>query len=172
MVIAHQHQNIVGSNSYGLGCEFFARDQVELVEFLVNALARVSHSFGDREDAEKEDGKGHAGHGRHLLGEEVREGDTDKYQGDEAKSDGEFTPRNAQIEGDAVLARASVFVTQHQNRQTFHDEAPNDAKGIGFAQEVDVATAQDDGENLEAYHHIDNAIGCAKTGVRAAEPGR
>ena len=75
-----------------------------------------------------------------------------------------------EIQGDTVLALARFFEPQHQDRQSLHDKAPNDAKGVSFAQKVNVAAAEENGQNLEAHHHIDNAIGGAKTRVRPPEP--
>ena len=43
VVVAHQNQNVIRPNSHGLGCEFFSRDEMKLVELLVNALARAGH---------------------------------------------------------------------------------------------------------------------------------
>src|SRR5208283_4899750 len=128
---------------------------MKLVKLLVNTMARVGDFFGNRENGEKYNGEGNSGDSGDLLGEQVYQRNTEKHEGNEAQSYGDFAPRNVQIQGDPVFAHARLFEPQHQNGKAFHDETPNHAEGISLAQEKNVAAAEENCQNLEANHHVD-----------------
>src|SRR5208283_3527569 len=68
------------------------------------------------------------------------------------------------------IALTLVAIAQHEHRDGFEDEAPDDSECVGFTEGVDVAPAHDDGEELQSYDDVDDAIGSAVTFVRPPEP--
>ena len=57
------------------------------------------------------------------------------------------------------------------HRQRHEGEAPDHAEGIQRSQQVHIAAAGNDGEDLQADDHIDDAITGAKPPLRFLEPG-
>src|SRR5262245_44432390 len=48
--------------------------------------------------------------------------------------------------------------TKHQYAERFEEEAPHDAECVGFTQQVGLALAVDDGDELENRDEIDDSI--------------
>ena len=105
VVVAHQNQDVIFPDSHRLGSEFLPGDEMELVEFLVNALARTGDLFGNRENGEEHNRKGNSGDGGNLLGEKIDQGNTEKHQGNEARVRREFpAPRYGNSRGHGTRA--------------------------------------------------------------------
>ena len=62
-------------------------------------------------------------------------------------------------------AFALVLEAQHQHGEAVESEAPDHAEGVGLAQQVDVAAAHQDGEDLQNDDQIDDPV----TGAEAAD---
>ncbi len=85
---------------------------------------------------------------------------------------GNLQPKDPEVQGHAVFAVARVGVAQHEHRQPLHGETPDHAKRVEIGQEGDLATADDDGQDLESCDDIDDAVGGAELAVRLPEPVR
>ncbi len=76
---------------------------------------------------------------------------------------------------DVEIARHLVFlivplVAQHQHAERFQEEAPHHAERVSFAEQVDIAAAQEDRQHLHAADHVDQPRAGAEPLVRLAEP--
>ena len=67
-------------------------------------------------------------------------------------------------------ALAFVLDAQHQHGEAVEGEAPDHAECVGLAQQIHIAAADQDGEQLEHYNQIDDAIGGAESRMRLPEP--
>ncbi len=106
-----------------------------------------------------------------VLGEQVHDGGREQDGRDHNQAEGDLGLADVQIARHLPLAIARLGEAQHQHRQRLHGEAPDHAEGIERGQLVDVAAAEDDGEQLHADDQIDDAIAGAVAVVRLLEPG-
>ena len=75
-----------------------------------------------------------------------------------------------EIQRDLPFAAPRLLVAQHQHRERLHGEAPDHAERVGLAQHVDIAAADDNGDQLQRHNHVDDAGGGAELFVRMPEP--
>src|SRR5271169_6164958 len=68
------------------------------------------------------------------------------------------------------VALTLIAIAQNEHRNGFEDEAPDHAEGVRFTEGVDVAPTDDDGEELQPYDEVDDAIGGAIPLVWTTEP--
>ena len=59
---------------------------------------------------------------------------------------------------------------QGENANGFHEKAPDYAEGIGFAEQVDVATGADDRKDLKDRDEVDDAGAGTEFAMGLAEP--
>ena len=123
-------------------------------------LAAV-HFFGESEDREKDNRKNQAAHRGHRLGEEIHDGGGQQNHADRGQSDRDFDSEEMKIGRHFPVALAFIAVAQNQHGDGFEDEAPDHAESIGFTEGVDVAPADDDGEELQSDDEVDDAVGGA-----------
>src|SRR4051812_49311302 len=79
-------------------------------------------------------------------------------------------PTDRDVRRNLPATFALVLETQYQHGQAVKGETPNHAEGIGFAQQVDIAMACQDGEQLQEHNQIHDPISCAKARMRMTEP--
>ncbi len=65
---------------------------------------------------------------------------------------------------------AFVFDPQHQHGQAVEGETPDHSEGVRFAQQIDVAVAHQNGEELQEDDQVHDPVGGAEAGMRLAEP--
>ncbi len=88
----------------------------------------------------------------------------------------ENSPTGNLVAGDGDVRRnfpaafALVLDAQHQHGQAVEGEAPDHAEGIGLAQQVDIAVADQNGEDLQKHDQVDDPVGGAEARMRLAEP--
>src|SRR5882724_781021 len=126
--------------------------------------------FRNRKDNEESGGEADAGDGGDGFGEEIGDGYAEKDEEDGGDADGDFGFSDGDVGRDLPSAFAFVFETQDEHGEAVESEAPDDAESVGFAEEVDVAAAVEDGEELKDHHHVDNAVAGAVALVRDSEP--
>ena len=169
--IADRDEHVARPHLNRLGRYILARVQLELLHFVGRAgLALAVVDFGEFEDREKNDSEAGAGNGGHLLGEHVNNGEGKQGQRDHRQAHGDFDAADAEVERHFPFAGAGLLVAQHQDREGLHGEAPDHAEGIGFAEHVHVAAADDDGDQLQRHDQVDESRGGAELVVGAAEP--
>ena len=163
VVVADGDQDAAGSGADGFVLDVGTKVQVELFESLVAPSAR--HSLGHCEDHEQDQHEDHAGNGGDSLGEQV--GDRHKEQN--SRRDGESN-RNLDSSQSEVERHLVLLVfpleAQHQDAQRFQKEAPHNAERIGFTQQVDIAPAQNDRDDLKTCDQVDDSIRGAELPVR------
>ena len=81
-----------------------------------------------------------------------------------------FKLSDADVRGHAPSPLAFKLKPEDQQGQRVEGKTPDHAKCVGFTQDIDVASAGDDGEQLQANHQIDNAIAGPKLFVGPAKP--
>ena len=127
-------------------------------------------ALGNGEDQEERAGKTQPGNRGDRLGEQIQDGGAEQHQ-----KDGEQSHRNL-VAGDGDVGRhfpaafALVLDAQHQHGQAVEGEAPDHAEGVGLAQQVHVAAAHQDGEDLQNHDQVDDPVGGAESRMRLAEP--
>src|SRR6185437_15156237 len=136
----------------------------------VSDAAIAAATLGDGEYDVKQDREDAAGHRRDGLGEEVDDGDEEEGQRDDAEADGNLHTADAQIERHLKFALAGIGVTQDENGEAVHREAPDHAEGVEVGEEGDVAAADNDRRDLQDDDDVDDAIAGAEFGVRLAKP--
>src|ERR1039458_5093469 len=149
-VIADGDEDAAGTSVDGFGGDFGLHVEVEFLEpaFLGVDTAFVD-PFGDGENNEHEDGETDAVDGGDAFGEQIRNGDQKENEGGGGEADRDFQGGDAEIAGHLVFLVVPL-VAQHQHAERFHEEAPHHAEGIRFAEQVDIAAAQEDGKQLQA----------------------
>src|SRR5260370_12281832 len=96
------------------------------------------------------------------LGEQVRDGDSEQSQRDQAETHGNLHAANVKIQRTRELALTWLGVAQHEYGQAIHRETPDHAEGVQVRKERNVASADQDGKDLQADDDIDDAIAGAK----------
>src|SRR5215472_4190078 len=143
--VANRHENISWTCPDGLRGQFALLFQVKLIKLRVGAAMSLCDLFGDHENDKESNGKTDAGECGYLLCKKIDDAEREQRQGDYSQSQRDFEVANAQIQRHAEFARPWLLVTQDQDRQSFHREAPHHAKGVSFAEHKDVAAAENDG---------------------------
>ena len=145
---------------------------MELVQPRVGRTPPSSNLLGGGKYPEKDQREGDAGNRRNLLGKKVRRRYPQKRQSDQAQAHGNLESANVQIQRHAKSPRPGLLEPEHQHGQALGDEAPQHAEGIGLAQHVNVAAAQQDREQLEPHHKVNDPVSGPKAAVRLTEPVR
>ena len=78
--------------------------------------------------------------------------------------------RNMEIWRNFPAAFSLVLMPQHQHGQAVESEAPDDAKGISFTQDIDIAATGKNREQLKKDDQIDDAVRGSKAWMRSPEP--
>ena len=78
------------------------------------------------------------------------------------KPEGDLRLADVEIQRHLPFAPVRLLVAQHQHRERLHGEAPHHAEGVSFAQHVDIAAADDDGDQLQTDDQVDEARGGAE----------
>ena len=128
--------------------------------------------LGDFENDEEGARKAQAADGRHLLRQDVDDGDGEQRQGDQSESDRDLAIAPSEIERHLPFARLGEFIAQHQHRQRLHRKTPHHAERVGLPEQIDVAAAEQDRHDLQADDEVDEAVGGAEFAMRMAEPIR
>ena len=91
-------------------------------------------------------------------------------QSDQAETNGNLNAANMKIKRHLEFALARLRVTEHEHGQAVHREAPDDAEGVKVRKKSNVATADEDGQNLQRNDDVDDAIAGAESRMRLPEP--
>src|SRR5208282_1219852 len=172
VVVADRDEHVAGADADSFTLDGFCQLQLELLLHLrriVSVFAPV-HSFGEGEDSEEDDGKNQAAHRGHRLGKEIHDRGGEQNHPDRGQSDRDLDPKQVEIGRHFPVTLTLIAVAQNQHGDGFEDEAPDHAEGVGFAESVDVAPTDDDGEELKSHDEVDDAVSCAVLLVRTTEP--
>ena len=126
--------------------------------------------FGYGEDQEESDAEGNTGDRGRRLGQQVSEGGQEQNDGDGHQPQRHFFPSQLQVPGDLPLAVFRFGVTQNEHGQGLKAETPDHAEGIQRSQEVHVAAADYDGDDLQHDDQVDQPVGGAVAAVRPLKP--
>ena len=145
---------------------------VELLQVLVMhpAAALVVIPLGGDEDGEENRREDQAADGGDGLGHQVRERREQHDQEHDEQADGELNVAPLEIEGDHELAMRAIFEPQHDHRQRFENEAPDDAERVRFAEQDHVAAAHHDRKELHAGDQVQQAVVGAEPRMGLEEP--
>src|SRR6266481_5685930 len=102
------------------------------------------------EQGKKYRAESHARNGGRWFGKEIGYGDKEKNERDQAQPDRNFFARDIKIPGNFPFSRFLVGKAQHQHGESFEGEAPDNAEGIERRQQIDISSAEDDGQHLKA----------------------
>src|SRR5439155_14912355 len=111
-------------------------------------------SFRNLKDRIKRNREAHPGDGGHLLGHHVDAGQCEQDHSDQPQSHRYLPARDVEVERDFPFASFRLLITKHQHRQSFHGKAPYDAEGIRFAKQIDIASADYDGHQLQDHDYV------------------
>src|SRR5580700_109534 len=169
--VAHRNKNISGADAHGSAAEFLIAVDAELIELFRLAVPFFRHmALGEGKDGEKGGAENDSGDGGLVLGKQVDDGGEQQHRGNADQSYGDFGFAEVEVAGDFPGAVTGLGEAQHEHREGLHGEAPDHAKGVERGQHVDVAAAQDDGEDLEAYDQVDDAVAGTEAVVRLLKP--
>ena len=112
--------------------------------------------LGNREDNEQHDRKCQAVYGCRLLREQIHDRCDAQQQGCCTESHGNLNAPDMEVERELVFLIVAV-IAKHEYAQRLQEEAPYNAECIGFAQQIDVAPAKEDGHNLKQRNDVDDA---------------
>src|ERR1035437_6068092 len=169
--IAHGDQHVAGTHVDGLFGNFRMGIQEELLGFRpAGELTFAIVDVAELEDDEEGDGEEGPGNGRRLFGEHVDHGESKERDGDHHQAERDFGCADVEIERHFPIAVAGLLVAQHEHAERLHGETPDHAEGVGLAQHHHVATADQNGEQLQPDDGIDETRGGAVGFIRVAEP--
>ena len=106
-----------------------------------------------------------------LLREQVGYRHEEEHQHGSAEADGNFILAEAEVQRCLVFLIVALE-TQRENAQSLQKEAPDDAEGICFTEQVHVAAAADDGENLGDRDQVDDSDRSYRSVAAACETTR
>ena len=128
--------------------------------------------LGDGEDTEEDGAERDARNGSQLLGEEIDNGGGKQQQRDQRQTDGDFGLADVKVAGHLPFTVFWFRKPQDQNGQGLEGKTPDHAECVQRRQQIDVAAAGDDREDLEESDEVDDAIAGSEPVMRFAEPCR
>ena len=170
-MIADWDEDVAGFCADRFRCELAFQVEVELIHFDVGDACFTGTALGNRKDDKQENGKRTAGHSGDGLGKQVNESNEEKYKSDETEADGKLRAEDSEIERDLEFALARLGITKNENGEAVHRETPDDAKRVEVCKERDIASAQENGDDLQRDDDVDDAIAGAETRMWLTEPG-
>src|SRR5690242_8099556 len=170
VVVSYHHENIAGPHAQSPGCQVVARLKIELIKFCMGRGASACDRFGYFKNCEEDDRESDSGDRCNLFGEEVDSTESDQRERYQGEPNGYFGITNSEIQRYAILAFARLFVTKHEHGQALHRETPHHTECVRFAQDKDVATAQDNREELQGDHEVQDPVRSAELAMWLAEP--
>src|SRR5712672_3457220 len=171
-VIADRHKDIPWPRADGFRAQLAFQLEIELIHFHMSDPAVSGASLGNGEHDVQDYRKDAAGHGGYRLGEQVRYRDQEQRERNQPEAHRNLHAAEIKIEGNLKLALAGSRITQNQHRQAIHREAPDHSEGIQVREESNIAPADQNGENLQAYDDVDNSIAGTKARMRLPKPFR
>src|SRR5712691_6803630 len=168
--IADGNKDVARTGADGLGGEFPLQFEVELVHLDMGSASPFGTALRDGKDNVQEDRKCTTRHGCDWLGEQVYDSDQEQCECDQSQPDRNLHAAECNVEWDLEIPVAGTRVPENEHRQSIHREAPDHAESVEVRQESDVATADDDGDNLQRHDDIDDAIARSETSMGLTEP--
>ena len=98
--------------------------------------------------ANKNDGEEDAVDGGDSFRKEIGNGDAAQKDGGRAETDGDFDSGDPDVAGEFVFLIVPV-IAQHQYAERLQEEAPHHAESIGFAEQINIAAAERDSDDLQ-----------------------
>src|SRR6266853_204367 len=169
-VVADRHKNIARPRTDGFRAQFTFQLKIELIHFHMSDSAVSGTALGNGEHDVQDYRKDAAGHGGYRLGKQVRYRDQEQRERNQSEAHRNLHAAEIKIERNLELALTGSRITQNQYRQAIHREAPDHSEGIQVREESHIAAADENGENLQAYDYVDDAIASAIPRVRLPEP--
>src|SRR5258708_428365 len=171
-MVADRHQDIPGPRADRLRAQFTFQLKIELIHFHMRDSAVSGAALGNGEHDVQDHRKDAAGHGGYRFGEQVRYRDQEQRERNQSQTHRNLHAAEIKIEGNLELALARPRITQDQYRQAIHRETPDHSEGIQVREEGDIAAADQNGENLQAYDDVDNPVAGSKARMRLPDPFR
>src|SRR5262249_12557120 len=169
-VIADRHKNVAGPSTNRFRSKFPFQLEIELVHLHVGDAFVPRAPFRDGEDDIQDHREDAAGDRGYRLGEQVGNSNDEQGQCDQAQAKRKLRFADSEIQRHLEFAFARIGVTEHEHRQTVHCKTPDHAEGIEVCEKSHIPVANDDGEKLQGYDDVDDAVARAEAGVRLAEP--
>src|SRR5664279_2473016 len=139
---------------------------------LLAAGCLLVQMFRDGEDAKQNCTECDARDSGQLFGEEIDDGSSKQQQRNQSQADRDLYLAYVKVARNLPLAILRLGKTQHEHGQRLESEAPDDTEGVQGRQQINVATAGDDGKHLKKSDEIDDAVAGSKARVRLTEPCR
>src|SRR5882762_2844411 len=171
-VIADRHKDVPWPRADRFRAQLAFQFEIELIHFHMSDSAVSGSTLGNGENDVQDYRKDAASHRGDRLGEQVRYRDQEQRERNQSEAHRNLHAAEIKIERDLELALAGSRITQNQYRQAIHREAPDHSEGIQVREEGDIAAADQNGENLQAYDDVDNPVAGSKARMRLPEPFR
>ncbi len=160
VVVADRHHHVPGTDPQPGALYRVALQQLKVFLHVLlgqRVLAPVN-AFRDGKDQEERAGKSETGNRGNRLGEQVQDGGTQQHQENREESNWYFMSSDREVRWDFPAALSLVLDAQHQHGKAVEGEAPDHSEGVGFAQQVNVAAADQNGEYLQQHHQVDDPV--------------
>ena len=169
--VAHGHQHAARPGLRQRRLELRRLLEVELLQLgrLRRRFVSLVNLLADLEQRKQSQSKPDAGDRRRLLGHQIRDRQSEQNQGDEEQPDRQLDAADSEVQRHAPFPRLRLLVAQHEHGQRLHGKAPNHSEGVSFAQHVDVAAADQDGQYLQPRDDVDEPRRGAEFPVRLAQ---
>src|SRR5712675_1470734 len=171
-VVADRDQDIPWPRADRFRAQLAFQLEIELIHFHVSDPAVSGAALGNGEHDVQDYRKDTAGHGGYRLGEQVRYRDQEQRERNQSEAHRNLHASEIKIERNLELALARSRITQNQHRQAIHREAPDHSESVQVREESNIAAADQNGENLQAYDDGDNSIAGPKARMRLPKPFR
>src|SRR6266478_1443549 len=171
-MIADRHKDIPRPRTNGFRAQLTFQLKIELIHFHMSDSAVSGTALGNGENDVQDYRKDAASHGGYRLGEQVRYRDQEQRERNQPQTHRNLHATEIKIERNLELALARPRITQDQYRQAIHRETPDHSEGIQVREKSNIAAADQNGENLQAYDDVDNPVAGSKARMRLPEPFR
>src|SRR5581483_9797887 len=172
VVVANRDQCAIWAHADSFTLDALFMEQLEVLLHLLFGVLELLciRVFGDGEDYEERGGEDHSADGRYLLGREIHQRGGEQHHEYRKQSKGDFFPKNPQVRGNLPATFAFVLETQHQHGEAVEGEAPYHAKRMSPTENVHIAAAEQDGDDLQANDQVHDAVARAVLALRFTEP--
>src|SRR5262245_7347110 len=170
--IADRDEDISGTGSDQAIVKLRIVEDAELFQrFLVAGLFPFGVSLGQGKNPEEHGAEDHARNGGVLLGQEVGDGNQEQEGRDQSEPERYLMLADYQVARDLPFAMLWILIAKNGDGEPVEGETPDDAEGVESGQEVEVAAAHHDGENLQQGDQVNGAVSSSIFLVRALKPG-
>src|SRR5205823_3480236 len=104
------------------------------------------------------------------FGEKIYDRSREQNEKNRSQAEWNLVSRNMEIWRNFPASFSFVLMAQNQHRQAVESETPDDPECVGLTQDIHIAAACENSEQLEKDDQIDDAVRGSKAWMRLSEP--